>query len=70
MLSISLKNLDEGYDDDSVYLNDIWEIEEQFEKKVDLIIDGEIKAQSPSTLVDCTTEPYSILREGSNQLKW
>ena len=41
------------------------EAEQEFQSEVDLILDGGIAASSqPSTLLDVTTNPVSLLREG------
>lgn len=37
-------------------------------KLVDYVLPGECTTKQASTVVDCTTEPYTILREGAVQL--
>lgn len=37
---------------------------ENFKGKVDIVIDGGIGGFIPSTIVDCTNEPYEVTREG------
>ncbi len=37
---------------------------EKFERQVDIIIDGGIGGMVPSTVIDCTKEPYEIIRMG------
>lgn len=37
---------------------------ERFGKQVDMVIDGGPGGMMPSTIVDCTAEPYSVLRHG------
>jgi tRNA threonylcarbamoyl adenosine modification protein (Sua5/YciO/YrdC/YwlC family) len=39
-------------------------IHEKFEHQVDFVIDGGIGAMTPSTIVDCTTDEWTILRQG------
>ncbi len=39
-------------------------IYERFEKQVDLVIDGGIGGMIPSTIVDCTTGEWTVIREG------
>lgn len=39
-------------------------IYENFKKQVDIVIDGGIGGMEPSTVVDCTSEPYQIIRQG------
>ncbi|MBV9988871.1 MAG: Sua5/YciO/YrdC/YwlC family protein, partial [Chitinophagaceae bacterium] len=36
-----------------------------FEKLVDIVIDGGIGGMIPSTVIDCTKESYEVLREGA-----
>jgi len=44
----------------------IAEIVREFEHRVDLIVDGgDIPGREPSTLLDVTTRPFRILREGA-----
>ncbi|GMV77366.1 MAG: threonylcarbamoyl-AMP synthase [Chitinophagaceae bacterium] len=38
---------------------------ENFKHQVDIVIDGGIGEMIPSTVVDCTTEPYQVLRKGA-----
>ncbi len=38
---------------------------DNFEKLVDIVIDGGIGGMIPSTVVDCTKDEYEILREGA-----
>jgi len=46
-------------------MNNISEIIKNFEKSVDLIIDGgDMRESVPSTIVDLTTKPYRIIRQG------
>jgi tRNA threonylcarbamoyl adenosine modification protein (Sua5/YciO/YrdC/YwlC family) len=37
---------------------------EKFEHLVDLVIDGGIGGMIPSTIVDCTTNEWTVLRQG------
>ncbi len=39
-------------------------IYENFEKLVDIVVDGGIGGMIPSTVIDCTKEPYEIIRQG------
>jgi tRNA threonylcarbamoyl adenosine modification protein (Sua5/YciO/YrdC/YwlC family) len=39
-------------------------IHDRFEKLVDIVIDGGIGGMVPSTIVDCTTDDWSITRQG------
>ena len=68
LLSISLKNID-GQEEEEEYLTDPFEINEQFGKMVDYVIDGGPGGTVPSTLVDCTDGNFSIIREGKGILE-
>src|SRR5215210_6284394 len=37
---------------------------ENFGKLVDIVIDGGMGGMRPSTIVDCTDEPYTVIRQG------
>ncbi len=37
---------------------------QNFKNQVDIVIDGGIGGLTPSTVVDCTTEPYTLIRQG------
>jgi tRNA A37 threonylcarbamoyladenosine synthetase subunit TsaC/SUA5/YrdC len=37
---------------------------DNFERQVDIIIDGGIGGMIPSTIIDCTKVPYEVLRMG------
>jgi tRNA threonylcarbamoyl adenosine modification protein (Sua5/YciO/YrdC/YwlC family) len=39
-------------------------IHEKFEHLVDMVIDGGIGGMIPSTIVDCTTDEWKVIREG------
>jgi len=40
-------------------------IYENFKNQVDIVVDGGIGGMIPSTIVDCTKEPYELIREGA-----
>ena len=42
---------------------------ENFKQVVDIVIDGGVGGIVPSTVVDCTNEPYIVLREGAGEWK-
>lgn len=65
ILSISLKSDDEILE----YFTDPEDIYEDFKKLVDIVIDGGIGSNVPSTVVDCTDSEPVILREGAGQLE-
>ena len=44
---------------------DPYVIHQNFENLVDIIIDGGIGGMIPSTIVDCTTDDYTVIREGA-----
>ncbi|MFQ5447777.1 MAG: L-threonylcarbamoyladenylate synthase [Saprospiraceae bacterium] len=65
ILSASLKSTDDGEE----YLTDPGIIHDIFGTQVDLVIDGGTGGNAPSTLVDCTVQPFEIIREGAGQLE-
>ena len=67
LLSISLKASET--DEDEPYLTDPMDIHDRFGKLVDLVIDGGEGGTIPSALVDCTEEPFKVIREGLETLK-
>lgn len=64
VLSISLKSSD----DITEYLTDPYEIHETYEKQVDVVIDGGIGKNEPSTVVDLSNGSVDIIREGIQEL--
>ncbi|GAO42141.1 L-threonylcarbamoyladenylate synthase [Flavihumibacter petaseus] len=40
-------------------------MEENFEKLVDIVVDGGIGGWTPSTILDCTQEPPQLIRQGA-----
>lgn len=39
-------------------------IYENFKNQVDIVVNGGIGGMIPSTIIDCTTEPYNLIRQG------
>ncbi len=66
ILTTSLKSDDEILE----YFTDPTEIYEDFEHLVDLVIDGGIGGNVPSTLVDCSKGEIEVLREGTGKLEY
>ncbi len=66
ILSISLKSEDEITE----YLTDPSEIHDQYHKLVDLVIDGGMGKNVPSTVVDCTSGEAEIIRQGIGELEF
>ncbi|MBT1690016.1 L-threonylcarbamoyladenylate synthase [Dawidia soli] len=58
-------------DDDTIkaYTTDPEEIYEDFKHQVDVVIDGGIGGNVPSTVVDCTTDPMTIIRQGLGDIE-
>jgi len=65
ILTASLKSDDEILE----YFTDPIDIYEDFKKLVDLVIDGGIGGNVPSTVVDCTGQEPVILREGTGEIE-
>lgn len=42
-------------------------IAEKFDKHVDIVVNGGIGGMIPSTVVDCTTDSYEVIREGAGE---
>ncbi|MES2826631.1 MAG: L-threonylcarbamoyladenylate synthase [Bacteroidota bacterium] len=59
------------HDDDEVieYSTDPELIHEKYEEKVDLIVDGGYGDNEPSTVVDCTSGDFEIIRQGKGDLE-
>lgn len=66
MLTASLKSDDEILE----YFTDAIDIDEDFKKQVDIVIDGGLCGNTPSTVVDCTSGDYEILRQGAGELEF
>ncbi|MEZ4957795.1 MAG: Sua5/YciO/YrdC/YwlC family protein, partial [Saprospiraceae bacterium] len=63
LLSISLKNNNEDE-----YLTDPQLIYDRYGKLVDAVVDGGEGGLTPSALIDCTVNPYEIIREGEGEI--
>lgn len=55
-------------DDILEYATDPELIFERYEKTVDIVIDGGYGGLIPSTVVDCTTDDFEIVRQGKGEL--
>lgn len=64
ILTTSLRSDDEVLE----YFTDPIDIYEDFKKLVDIVIDGGICSNIPSTVVDCTGNEPTIIREGAGVL--
>jgi tRNA threonylcarbamoyl adenosine modification protein (Sua5/YciO/YrdC/YwlC family) len=65
MLSMSVH-----YDpDEPEYATDPELIHERYEDQVDMVVDGGYGGTEGSTVVDCSTEPYVIVRQGKGQIE-
>lgn len=64
MLSISLKSDDEIIE----YFTNPSEIYDDFAKLVDIVVDGGVGGNTPSSIVDCSKDEIDILREGEMDL--
>jgi tRNA threonylcarbamoyl adenosine modification protein (Sua5/YciO/YrdC/YwlC family) len=50
------------------YTTDPELIYEKYDGRVDIVIDGGYGGTEPSTVVDCTKDPFDIIRQGKGQL--
>ncbi|MEJ2901430.1 L-threonylcarbamoyladenylate synthase [Pedobacter panaciterrae] len=59
------------YDDDEVieYSTDPELIHEKYEDTIDIVIDGGYGDNEPSTVVDCTSGDFEIIRQGKGNLE-
>lgn len=64
ILTTSLRSDDEITE----YFTDPIDIDEDYGKLVDAVIDGGIGGNIPSTVLDCTGDEITILRQGAGQL--
>lgn len=67
ILSTSIKGY--GDDDDVEYIREPELIEERHSHIADIIIDGGLGGYEGSTVVDCTTDEYEIIRQGKGILE-
>ena len=51
-------------DEDPEYATDPELVEERFGWEVSLILDNGICGNGPTTIIDCTKEPFEIVRQG------
>lgn len=60
------------HDDDEIleYTTDPELIYEKWRDSVDIVIDAGYGDNIPSTVVDCTSEEITIIRQGKGELKW
>ncbi len=66
ILSASVKNSNEEIDDE--YITDPSLIQENLRHVADIVIDGGIGGIDGSTVVDCTTDEWEIIRQGKGEL--
>lgn len=66
ILTTSLKDDDEVIE----YTTDPELIYEKYEDLVEVVIDGGFGNNIPSTIVDCTTDEPTVVREGKGELIW
>ena len=64
ILTTSLRNDDEITE----YFTDPIDISEDFRNQVDIVIDGGIGRNVPSTVVDCTSGSPEVIRQGAGEL--
>jgi tRNA threonylcarbamoyl adenosine modification protein (Sua5/YciO/YrdC/YwlC family) len=64
LLTMSIRDEDEVME----YSTDPELIHEKYENEVDIVIDGGFGGLEASTIVDCTEEPFEIVRQGKGEL--
>lgn len=55
-------------DEEDEYSTDPELIAEKYEGQVDMVIDGGYGGLEPSTVIDCTTDEFEIVRQGKGKL--
>lgn len=66
IMTTSIKDTDELVE----YITDPGLIREEFEKKVDVIIDGGMGKNTGSTILDCSTGEIEIIRKGLGEINF
>jgi tRNA threonylcarbamoyl adenosine modification protein (Sua5/YciO/YrdC/YwlC family) len=66
IMSTSIKNVE---DDLIEYIMDPELIHEKFENQVDIVIHGGYGGIEPSTILDCTDDEISVIREGKGSVE-
>ena len=64
ILTMSIHDEDELIE----YSTDPELIHEKYDRQVDIVIDGGYGETEPSTVVDCTTDAFTIVRQGKGEL--
>ena len=55
--------------DEPEYLTDPELIHERYESEVDIVVDGGYGGTEGSTVVDCTAEPFTVIRHGKGEIE-
>ena len=66
MVTTSIHNEDEIIE----YITDPEQIFDNYQNQIDLVIDGGIGNNEPSTVVDCTNDELDIVRQGIGELEY
>ena len=67
LLSSSVHDVE---DDVTEYITDPELIHERYGNVVDSVIDGGYGDNQPSTVIDCTTDDFEVIREGKGEINW
>lgn len=67
MLTMSVRD-PASENEEPEYLTDPELIHEKFDGRVDIVIDGGIGEAVGSTVVDCTAQPFAIIRQGKGMM--
>jgi len=67
LLSSSVHDVE---DDVTEYITDPELIHERYGNVVDAVIDGGYGDNQPSTVIDCTTDNFEVIREGKGEINW
>lgn len=67
LLSSSVHDVE---DDVTEYITDPELIHERYGNVVDAVIDGGYGDNQPSTVIDCTSDDFEVIREGKGEINW
>ena len=67
LLSSSVHDVE---DEVTEYITDPELIHERYGNVVDAVIDGGYGDNQPSTVIDCTTDDFEVIREGKGEINW
>jgi tRNA A37 threonylcarbamoyladenosine synthetase subunit TsaC/SUA5/YrdC len=67
MVCMSARSRDE--DGEQRFVVDPIEVEARWGERIDAVVDGGFGLENPTTVVDLTTQPFTVLREGQGDVE-